>query len=740
MTRTSPPQVAFSSGELDPLLHRRFDYQRFQTGLAKCQGFLPMAQGGFTRAPGTLFLGNTRGDAKGIFVPFQFAADDSLWLEFTPNCMRVWRYGALVMDGGSPYELATPYNAIALESLCWVQSADVIYLCDGYGAINKLSRFALNNWTLTLWDLTTGPFRTQNLDENITVLASGTSGAITLTASSPLFAANHIGSLMRLEPFDETSVALFTTNEVVTVGDKRRYGKNIYVLTMRSGAHVGENPPIHSEGEALTDNTTKWLFFSDSTGIVRITAVGSSVSATAQVIKTVPDACVASPSYRWSEGAWSARYGYPSALEIYDQRLVAAATPTEPRTIWFSAAGEFSSLDDSEGAADGAFSYIIAGEGSINRIINLRRGRTGLHILALGEEYSSRSDSKGQVIGPTTAVFGLDGSIGSSPARPISPSGNPIFISRDKRRVMEIVYSLQNDANLVRPLSRIAQHMGVRKFEQIVWQGSPEPTAWLRMGDGALASMIYDESEEVLGWAGLPVAGGFVEAIAITPDADGSLDNLVMIVRRQIDGVTRRFVEQLAPIFGILTGEQPISQAWHLFSAIEVIAAVPTASFSAPHLAGENVYVWGDDGDFGPILVAEDGTIELSGKVSRAIIGLFDESHFVETLDIQAAAPDGNTMGRKKRLLSGAGIALHRTAQAEVATVERSLAQPEQVSSRAKIVPHSVAAPLTSGFSGITRLESPSGNTEEVALRFYPVGGAPMTILGITPIVQEGGR
>lgn len=54
MTRTTPAQLSFTSGEIAPLLHRRSDYLRFQTGLAQCRGFLPLRQGGFTRAPGTI--------------------------------------------------------------------------------------------------------------------------------------------------------------------------------------------------------------------------------------------------------------------------------------------------------------------------------------------------------------------------------------------------------------------------------------------------------------------------------------------------------------------------------------------------------------------------------------------------------------------------------------------------------------------------------------------------------------
>lgn len=739
MTRTSPIQVAFSSGELTPLLARRFDYQRFQTGLAKCQGFLPLAQGGFTRAPGTLYKGTTRGNAQAVLVPFLFAEDDALTLEFTPGFMRVWRYGQLVMTGPAPYELATPYDATALTNLRWLQSADVIYLCDGLLPIYRLARYALNNWTLTPWVLDEGPFRTQNLDVALTLQASASTGSISLTANTAFFAANHIGSLIKLEPTNFTTVPLFTTNEAVAVNARRRYGSNVYQLVVQTQANVGQNPPVHSEGDALTQNGTTWRFVSDSIGIARITSITSATVAVATVIKTIPQACVDSASHRWSEGAWSARYGYPSALELYDQRMVAAASPSEPRTVWFSSIGNFADWGDN-GAADGPFSYIISGEGSINRVINLRRGSTGLHIFALGEEHSTRSETRGQVIGPTTAVFGLDGSTGSSPARPISPAGHPIFISRDKRRVLEINYSLQSDANQVRPLSRTADHMGAEKFEQIVWQGSPEPMAWMRMGTGKLVAMIYDASEEILGWAGISVAAGFVESMAITPDPTGAIDTLTLVVRRQVNGATVRMIEEQAAVFGILTGEDPIYDACHFFASVKFSPGVPTASFAVPHLIGQQVSAWTDLGDYGPMVVPPSGIITLPGAVNHAVIGLFDATHYVETLDIQAAAPDGNSLGRKKRLYAGVGLAVHRTAQALVATVERAAGRVEVVSAFTRAIPLSVGAPLTLAFSGIVNVDVKSGNSEEVALRLAPFSGAPMTITAIAPTIQEAGR
>ncbi|MGB1390665.1 MAG: hypothetical protein ACPG61_17465, partial [Paracoccaceae bacterium] len=90
-----------------------------------------MRQGGVTRMPGTIYRGATKNNQKTRLVTFQFSENDAVTLEFSDGVMRVRRYGALVMDGPSPYELVTPFLEADLDSLQWVQSADVIYLVDG---------------------------------------------------------------------------------------------------------------------------------------------------------------------------------------------------------------------------------------------------------------------------------------------------------------------------------------------------------------------------------------------------------------------------------------------------------------------------------------------------------------------------------------------------------------------------------------------------------------------------------
>lgn len=738
MTRVSVPQVAFTSGEISPLLHRRMDYQRHQTGLRSCRGFLPLRQGAITRAPGTIHRGNTRGNLPARLVDFEFAENDALTLEFTDLKMRVWRYGQPVLSGLSPYELTTPFPASSLSSLQWVQTADVIWITDGLRPVQKLSRFALNNWTIAAANFKAGPFRVQNVDIAKTLQASATSGAITLTANHAFFGAAHIGSLIRLKAVNNL-VPLWTGNTAVTVGQKMRYGGRTYELT--AGTTTGVNPPTHSEGSATVSLNpfVTWKALDEGVGIVQVTAVASATSASAQVVQLLPEDVVSSATYRWEEGAWSQKYGYPSLLAVYEQRLVAAANPSEPRAVWFSTAGAFD--DFTPGVeADSAFAYTIAGQSSVNRIVWLKGGKSGLHIGALGEEYSTRSSDRGQAIGPATANFGLDGSLGARPGvRPIAPDGRPIFISRDMRRVFEIAYSFQEDANQSTELSLPADHLGDDGFAEIVWQSAPLRMAWLRRGSGELAAMIHEPSQEVLGWAPYSLAGGAVESMSVSTDAAGVYDVLTMVVRRTISGATVRAIEEMALPYGILSGAQPIYDAVHLFAASVFVLGAPTSVFALPHLIGEEVIAWTDGGQFGPLTVDPAGNVTLPASVTKAVIGLFDDTHVVETLDLLGQAPDGSTMGRQRRLSPQVKVGLHRTAAGTVQAVERELGQPDRLGDAVSLIPRAVASDLTTAYSGVAPLPVTSGHAPELSLRFRPVGGAPLTITGLVPPVSEAG-
>ncbi|MGR3822665.1 MAG: hypothetical protein ACU0A5_08815 [Salipiger marinus] len=819
MTASRPPQVAFSAGEIDPLLHAREDFQRHQTGLAICRGFLPLRQGGFTRAPGTIFRGTTRGNAYAIRVPFIFADDDALALEFTAGKMRVWRYGALVMQGGVPYELDTPFTAADLPNLNHMQDADVMYLADGRHPLQQLSRFALDNWTLAPAKLEAGPFRVQNLDEAKTIQLIGPDGTgaetywqanedleigdirktgsrvyefagvgspleeavdgscgdtapshssgtaitgigfgepavwwtflydtmigpgavgVTLAASGDIFTPDHVGVLILLEPTDWRNVPIWVGNADCQVGQLVRYDQNVYEIT--AGDNTGINPPVHSSGTVRTDLSKSTLYKHHSTeaGIVRITEVVDTNTAIADVVTAVPQPCVDDPTYRWSEGAWNEIYGFPRHITLHQQRLVAARTPTEPRTITFSTIGAYRDFLPSD-QEDGSFSYDIGGVSSKNEINWLVSGRRGVYIGSLGGVRLGAAGSRDEPITLTTFRPEVVATDGAARVQPALPYGWPVYVTKDRARVMEIRYNFSEDAMRPVELSLPSQHLGGARFEQIVWQPSPFQRGWLRCGDGTLACVIYDPEQDVLGWAPVPVAGGFVEHIDVTPSVDAAYDLLTMIVRREIGGQTVRCIEEQALNVLPLSGAGGVETFNHAFCGAVFDPAAPTSHFSLPHLAGQTVSAWTDRGAYGDLTVSQDGSVSLPDPVSHAVIGLVDTSHRVRTLPLRAAAKDGDSRGRKRRLKRGSAAIVHRTAAGFVRTIERNDAGEEYAAAPSELLPYRILETVARDASGIVGLGCDSGEADEVSIEFLPDGLAPLTVTGLVPNIEEVG-
>lgn len=742
MTRSRPPQVAFNSGEVSPQLGQRFDYRKYQTGLRVCRGFLPTRQGPVTRAPGTWFRGYTRDNLPARRERFEFADNDAVELEFTDGIMRVWRYGELVMDGDDPFELVTPFTTAVLPRLWMAQSADVIYIADGVQPIQKLRRRALDDWDIVPVIPDDGPFRAMNDDEDLTIQASAATGTgITLTASAALFEANHVGTLMRLEPRDFTTVPLWAGNIAVALGGRVRYDGNTYErVAVASGDHsdVGPTPPQHEFGTQQVRAGVAWKFISSNFGIVRITSVTSATVAVATVLKTLPDGCVVDPTHLWSEGAWSARHGYPAVLELHEQRLVAAATTRDPRTLFFSALGTTEVFEEGEDADD-AFAYTIGGTSSVNRILWLKSGNRGLYVGALGQELSTGSTDPDQVIGPTTLRFRPGSEIGSLPVRPIAFNGNPVFIAKDGARVFEIEYAFDRDRNVPLEISLPANHLGAAGYAQIEQQMAPEPFIWLRRNDGDAVVCLYDRAEEVLGWCELPVAGGFIEQLTVTPSPGGGPDVVTAIVRRTLGGEVRRCVEEFGTVYGLQPAAPPAHEAHHFYCASRFDPEDPTDTFTVAHLVGQSVYAWTDKGQYGPFTVPVGGQVELPVAVSHATIGLFDDTHVIESLPFIAASPEGSTMGRAARLNADMGLAVQNTADGWYQVYHETLGKPRQLSPERELMNRQIASDLTQVFTGTMRVQAVHGQGTETGVRIGPRGGAPLTLAGIAPSIEEAG-
>lgn len=142
-------QPSFVAGVLTPSLHGRVDLSKYQSGLKTGRNVIIRPEGGGSNRAGLEFVREVKSSANNArLVPFSFNTDQTYILEFGDKYFRVYRDGGIILNGGSPYEVVTPYAHDDLERLVFTGEGDVMYIIHTDYAVRKLSRLADDNWTL----------------------------------------------------------------------------------------------------------------------------------------------------------------------------------------------------------------------------------------------------------------------------------------------------------------------------------------------------------------------------------------------------------------------------------------------------------------------------------------------------------------------------------------------------------------------------------------------------------------
>lgn len=745
--RINPQQVTFAAGEVSALLYGRPDYIRYRSGLKRCRGFIPLPEGVATRFPGTEYLGRVRGDGAVRLIGFAFdddtPADDTYMLEFTPLRMRVWRQGALVMAGSSPYELVTPYDTASLPRLQTVQSADRVYIVDGLQAPQWLSRFDHDNWTIEPTPFVNGPFHAENDAEAVTVQASAATGAITLAGVGNPFEGMVAGGFLRLQAVNQTTVPTWTGNQAASVGQRMAYDGRVYEIMSfdGSGADTGVNPPTHSEGDVLSAiDGPVWRFVHEGYGVVKLTGVTNANVAAGAVVRTLPDGVVSTPTFRWSGPAWGGTRGWPAAIAESDQRLIYGGTPADPRAIWASAIG--APLIFERGIeADDAFSFTIAASRTRqNKIRWIEEGASGLHIGTSAGHSTARPTDSGLSIGPTTTAFLRGGRKGAAATLPQVVDGEPVFIAASRLKLSGLRYGLEDDRVRADEISQNSRHILYPGAAEIAWQEEPWRCLWFRLDDGQLAGMTLYAEQQVFAFHRHDICGGVLMAMAVKPRDDGTGDELWLAVQRTVQGATRVFVERHARIHfeANLDAPDPLD-AWHQCAAVKWAGAATATLTGLGHLEGLTVTAWTDCG--AQIGVVQGGALALALPATRAITGLCPcDTQVLRTLPVVAQGNDGGQDGKPRRL-AGLGIRVLHTVAGLVRMLSADTAGQERLDATVRLE-RAGADPFAAvtAWTGPREIKPGSAWGDDAEVEIRPAPGAPLTVAGLTPVFAVGAR
>lgn len=243
-------------------------------------------------------------------------------------------------------------------------------------------------------------------------------------------------------------------------------------------------------------------------------------------------------SLMWSFAAFRGVYGFPSLVDVFQQRLVLAATQAQPQTVWLSKTDDLNSFE--VGKQDDSALALTLSTTTQNRICWLMAQSSRL---LLGTADAEWAVSGGQgVMTYANARADSHGFVGSSDVPALMATDKVLYVERGGGRVYQYGYDYESDGFVSRDLTVFADHVlaggGCRG---VAFVRKPEPRAVFVRRDGALALMTYNSMHQVHAWHRYTTEGVF-EGVAVLPNGDQA-DLLFALVSRE-DG---RFIEVLAP-------------------------------------------------------------------------------------------------------------------------------------------------------------------------------------------------
>lgn len=748
MPKITTAKQNFTAGELSPRLFGRTDLGRYDNGAQIIQNFIVQPHGGLTRRPGTRFVREVKTSAnKTRLIPFQFNVEQAYILEFGNTYFRIYKDGGIIVDGSNvPIEVTTPYATADLPGLKFAQSADIMYLVHPDYAPRKITRTSHTAWTIDTVDLKRGAMGDTNLTST-TLTASARTGTVTITASANTFVSTDVGRLVKLhDGFAKISSYTSATSVDATVeslADGRSELMPSYTSTTIS-FHEGDPDATGLEhNDRIEDSDGDFIVQGFKAGM-KITSSGTVsnnrsgmliVDVTDTVITLAPGIDVAAESAgssftlngdliadnAWQLGAFSDTTGWPRAVAFYEQRLVFGGTATQPQTIFFSQGGDFENFERGTDADDGLV-YTI-GSNEVNVIRYLASGKN-LIVGTSGGEFVVRASGFDEPLNPTNTQIKQQTTYGSADIQPMQVGNATLFLQRAKRKMRELVFSNESDSYVAPDMTILAEHITEGGIDEFAYQQEPDSVAWCVRSDGVLACMTYRREEQVVAWQRHIVGGtdAVVESVAVIP-GDLDEDQVYVIVKRTINGATKRYVEYLSGFdFGT-----DITDAFFVDSGLTYDGSPATIISGLDHLEGETVQILAD-GSTHPDKTVSSGQITLDRSASKVHVGLGFTSK-VETLRIDAGSASGSAQGKTKRI-SEVTVRLYRSVGLKVGT---STSELDTIPFRSSAAGMGQAVPL---FTGDKTIEFRGGFDDDATIVVQQDQPLPTSLLAIFPTVS----
>jgi hypothetical protein len=626
MVKTTVAFTNFTAGELSPRLDGRTDLGKYFNGCKTLENMVVHPHGAATRRPGTKFIHEVKtSSAQTRLIPFEFSTTQTYILELGNQYIRFFKDNGIITESNKTISGATQANpGVITATSHGYSNGDHVIISSVVGMTE------LNGKTFKVANKTTNTFQIQDVDgNNVNTTGYTAYGSAGVANKIYEIASPYVTADIPTVKFAQSADVMYLVHPGYAIRKLTRSGHTSWTLS---------TPSLSGSPSPTLNNTTD---------------------------------------------------KYPSSVSFFEQRLVFAGSNDNPQTLWFSKSGDLENFTTGSNDTD-AMVYTIASN-KVNAIRYISAQRS-LIVGTVGGEFVVSASGTTQPITPTNVQIQKQSSYGSANVDAVQIENVTMFLQRAKRKIRELTYNLNIDQYQATDMTLLAEHVTENGITEMAYQQEPDSILWCVRGDGTLIGFTYARAESVMGWHRHIIGGVFgsgqavVESVATIP-TDSNEDEFYMIVKRTINGATRRYVEYLT-LFDYGTDQ---NDAFYVDSGLTYSGSAATVISGLDHLEGQSVTILANGATHSNKTVS-GGSITLDRSSTKVHIGLSYTS-LLQTMRVELQGEGGTSQSKDKRIHE-VTLRLHETVGVEVGP---DLNNMERIPFRSSAAAMDTAVPLFTG-------------------------------------------
>lgn len=597
MTRYT--QKSFTGGVLSPALYARNDLAKYAIGLKTLKNGFVKAEGCVCNRAGLELICEVKNsDSKVRLIPFSFNTEQTYILELGNKYARFIKDGGQIIypsgdNKGKPVEITTPYLESDLSNLKYAQNADVLTICNNKYSPNELSRNSHYDWSLTSVD-----FKPQ-------IIPPTSLNATWTGASEHPTTYKYVVTAVKANTYEESN----RSEEVSVTGELESYWGTTEYITITFAAVTG---------------AVEYNVYREVNGIFAY--VGTASTNTFTDTKIEPDLTSTAPIFTNP----FEKNNNPACVNYFQQRKVFACLKNSPQQLVASQTSTNNNFN---------ISRPLNATDSINLTLSEREVNEIRHIIAMNDLVLLTSGGEWKING-SDGTFAASSSLVASPQSfygcsnviPVVSGNMILFVQSGGSVVRDLGYTYMSDSYDGEELSIFANHLFEGKqVVDMAYAKEPYRILWCVMSDGTVNALTYNKKQDVAGWHKHETKG-FFESVAVVREEFE--DVAYFVVRREINGKTKRFIERMATRIVSNTKD-----GIFLDSCLKYEGEPITTVKGLGHLEGEMVNVLADSSAIYDKKVV-NGSITLDYPASKIVVGLPYEFE-LETLNLEGENTNG---------------------------------------------------------------------------------------------------